>query len=210
MYWDEVWKIILATLASAGGISGLIIIAVKFSSNIIAERLSKKYELKMSEELERYKSNLDSKIYISKTKFDTEFNIYRELSKAFFNMVKDINIMIPNGSSTKPFDKDVREKQEKDSYSNAVSSVGIAQDILNGNAPLIPDNFIKEYNELLTLSKMQLYAFEQRWNVLYIASQAEKEKLGPEEYMRTGEIDQKLNELNNSIRDYLSKLDVLD
>ena len=210
MTWDEVWKIILASLASVGGVSGLIIIAIKFSSNIIAERLSKKYELKMSKELEKYKSNLDSKIYISKTKFDAEFNIYRELSKAFFHMVKDISIMIPYGFSTVPADETARKKHEENAHSNAVSSVVIAQDILNGNAPFIPDNFLKEYNELLKLSRMQINVFQERWNVLYLASQAEKESLSSEDYKRTGELNQKLNELNNSIREYLSKLDVLD
>lgn len=78
------WKdIILAVIASAGGIGGIIFLTIKFSANIIAERLEKKYTLKIDKELEKYKLSLESKIYISKTKFDTEFGIYRELSRTF-------------------------------------------------------------------------------------------------------------------------------
>lgn len=80
---DKILKIVLAVLASFGGISGIFFLVVKKSSEIIAERLKKKYDLKLNEELERYKANIDNKIYISKTKFDAEFDIYRRLSKVF-------------------------------------------------------------------------------------------------------------------------------
>lgn len=61
------WKdIILAVIASAGGIGGIIFLTIKFSANIIAERLDKKYTLKIDKELEKYKSSLESKIYIRK------------------------------------------------------------------------------------------------------------------------------------------------
>ena len=54
------WEIVLAVLASIGGISGLILIVIKFSSNIIADRLSKKYEMKLSKEMETYKANVEN------------------------------------------------------------------------------------------------------------------------------------------------------
>lgn len=38
MSWADIWKIILAALASVGGVAGLIVLAIKFASNIIAER----------------------------------------------------------------------------------------------------------------------------------------------------------------------------
>lgn len=211
MTWDDVWKIILAALTIVGGISGLILFVIKFSSNIIAKQLSKKYDLKLSMELEKYKSGLDNKIYFSKTKFDTEFNIYRELSKTFFQMVKNKSIMIPSGYSQVSADETARKEYEKRVHSNALSSVVLAQDItLNGSAPFIPDSFLKKYSEILKLSQMQLNVFEQRWNILYLAPQAEKGKIDIEDYKRTGEINQKLNESNNSIREYLSRLDVLE
>ena len=82
--WDELWKVVLGVVTSVGGIGVVIVAAVKFSSDIIAKRLEEKYTLKMNKELEKYRVGLDNKVYISKTKFDTEFAIYRELSKSFF------------------------------------------------------------------------------------------------------------------------------
>lgn len=93
---NDVWQIVLGVIASVGGIGGVILIIIKFSVNAIAKHLEERYSLKLNKELEYYKSSLDNKIYISKTKFDTEFGIYRELSKAFFEMVKNISIMIPS------------------------------------------------------------------------------------------------------------------
>lgn len=77
MSWEDVWKIILCAISSAGGIGIVIIAIIKFSASRIAEKLSKKYEMKLQKELEKYKSGFDNKIYISKTKFDIEFDLYR-------------------------------------------------------------------------------------------------------------------------------------
>ena len=41
-------QIAIAVVISAGGISGILLAVIKFSSNIIADKLSKKYELKLN------------------------------------------------------------------------------------------------------------------------------------------------------------------
>src|SRR5699024_9480977 len=126
--WDELWKIVLGVVASVGGVGVVIVAAVKFSANIIAKRLEEKYTLKMNKELEKYRVGLDNKIYISKTKFDTEFSIYKELSRSFFVMVRDITRMIPAGYAEYPADKEEREKYENMLYDNAMKSTVTAQD----------------------------------------------------------------------------------
>lgn len=88
-------QIAIAVVLSAGGISGIILAVIKFSSNIIAERLSKKYEFKFNKELEKYKTHLDSKIYITKAKFDKEFELYQELSRNFFFMIEKVHALYP-------------------------------------------------------------------------------------------------------------------
>lgn len=60
MSWADIWKIILAALASVGGVGGLIILVIKFSSNLIAERLSQKYQLSLQKELEKYKAGIEN------------------------------------------------------------------------------------------------------------------------------------------------------
>lgn len=207
---DNVWEIIISLVASVGGIGVIFTAVTYFSSNFVAERLQKKYDLKLNERFENYKANVENKKYISKTKFDAEFALYRSLSKAFFDMVKNISVMIPQGYTTVPADKEVRKKVDEEHYKTALSSVVTAQDELNSNAAFIPEKFYDAYEEIRKLCVLQLSEFEQRWNVLYLASQEEKETIPPEAYKRTGEINEKFKTLNNEIREYLDKLDVLE
>ena len=207
--WNELWKIVLGVVASVGGIGVVIVAAIKFSADIIAKRLEEKYTLKMNKELEKYRVGLDNKIYISKTKFDTEFSIYRELSRSFFVMVRDITHMIPAGYAEYPADKEEREKYENMLYDNALKSTVTAQDFLYSNIPFIPEEFEKAYLDVLGLCREQLGVFELRWNVGYLATDAEKRKFSREDYQRSRDIKEKYDALNKAVREYLSKLDVI-
>lgn len=210
MTWDDILKIVLGVIAGCGGISGVIILAVRFSANIIAKRLEEKYTLKLNKELEEYKSKLDNKNYISKTKFDVEFSIYRELSKVFFDMVKDVSIMIPIGTATYPADKKERDEYEHQLYVNAQKSTVVAQDKLNGETPFIPEPLWIMYDEILILCKLQLHTFERRWNVLVLDSAEGKKTFSHEDYARSNEINEKFKALNNEVRTYLSTLDIIE
>ena len=66
--WADIWKIVIAIIGSVGGSGAVIAFVVKFCSNIIAERLSQKYELKMSKEIYDKFSNLNDELreYLSK------------------------------------------------------------------------------------------------------------------------------------------------
>ena len=207
---SEIWQIVLGIVASIGGIGVIFSAVVAFTSNFIAQRLQKKYDLKLSGELEKYKADIGNKIYISKTKFDAEFALYRSLSKAFFDMVKNISVMIPQGYTTVPADKEERRKVDEEHYKIALSSVVIAQDELNGNAAFIPEKFYDQYEEIRKLCALQLTEFAERWNVGSFETQEEKETLSREAYKRTGEINDKFKALNNDIREYLNKLDVIE
>lgn len=203
------WEIVGGVIVSFGGVAGLVALILKFAGNMIAERLSKKYELKLNEALENQKSNLERKNYISKTRFDAEFQIYRELSKSFFDMTKEIGTMIPIGLVKVPSDKEAKEKYENDIYKNASNNVINAQDVLNQNAPFISKDFYEKYNEILQLCRQQICVFERRFDILNPMSRSEKETFSAKDYDRTHLIFQKLNDLNDSIREYLSKLDVI-
>lgn len=204
----DLWKIILAVVAAAGGYGAIIVAIVKFCSNIIAERLEKKYELKLSKELEKYKTMLENKNFISKTRFETEFNIYRDLSVAFFDMDARINALIPPGLSTILADKKAQEEVDKQNYFEANNATVTAQNTLYQNLPFIAEAFVSKYTELLSLSKTQLSVFSRRWNKSYLAK--DKDKLDIADYKRSTEIHNKLMDLNSEIRKYLQSLDVLD
>lgn len=206
----SILDIVLGVIAGVGGISGVIILGIKFSVNIITKRLEEKYTLKLSKELEKYKSNLNNTTYISKAKFDVEFAIYRELSKNFFEMVKDITIMIPSGYAKYPANKEECKEYENNLYKSACNSTIVAQDTLSGNIPFISQNFYEKYREILDLCFIQIDVFEERWNIFYLASQKEKETFDRDDYTRSREIKQKFEDLNKEIREYLKNLDTIE
>ena len=210
MDWDEIWKIILCAVGSAGGIGVIIVVSIKWSANIIANHLSKKYEVKVTKELEKYKTGLENKIYISKTKFDVEFALYRDLSKSFFAMVKDITRMIPAGLAYYPANKEDREKYENELYEKALASTVSAQDYLSSNIPFIPEYLYNQYEEILQLCRLQLGEFEERWNVYSDLTQEDKNRIPHEAFQRSRDIREKFDQLNKDLRKYLSSLDVID
>lgn len=202
-------EIVVGVLASFGGITGILILALKASSKIIIDRIEDRYKQKLNKELEKYKIILGNKTYISKTKFDTEFGIYRELSKSFCDMVKEISVLIPSGLTYTLANEEARKKAESEQYIKAMNSTVKAQDTLNSNIPFISEEIYKGYNNILSLCKTQLNVFAQRWNVLYMAPQYEKENLSLDDYNRTDNINKEFDKLNNLIRKYLSNLDVI-
>ena len=81
-------------------------------------------------------------------------------------------------------------------YDKAAKSTIAAQGVLNSNIPFIPENLYEKYEEIIGLCRVQLGVFEDRWNVLYFASQEEKETFSREDYHRSREISKKFKELN--------------
>ena len=199
-----------ALIVSAGGVGGIIIAVISFSSNIISERLAAKYEAKLEHTLEKYKTELTKKSYVSKIRFHEEFRIYKDLSKEFSLAVKHISIMIPVGYTTVPSNEEDRKKQEEKNFFDANNAVVSAQDTLYANGAFISKDLYEKYNEILKLCGMQLSAFTKRYIVSYMAPKSEKECFKDEDYERTSDINSKWNSLNDEVRIYLSNLEVLD
>ena len=162
MSWSDVVGIVITAIASVGGIGAIIVWIIKFLANKIAERISKNFQETLDEKLEKYKSELSKKEYVSKTKFDTEFILYRELSSAFAEMVKCVSILIPSGLTKVPSDKKERLNYEKKCYESASPAFIKAQDTLNANIPFITEDIYEGYKELLALALMQLNEYEQQ------------------------------------------------
>ena len=206
----EISQIAAAAIVSAGGIGGIIIGVVSFSANKIADRMDKKFQASLDKQLEKYKSDLSKKEYVSKTKFDTEFALYRELSLNFADIVKSINKLIPQGITKVPANREERLKYEKKCYESACPAVAKAQDALNSNIPFISEEICNGYEELLHLAILQLDEYEERFNVLDLKPQQKKESFSSDAYKRTREINEKWKKLNNTIRAYISNLDVME
>ena len=158
MSWGDVWKIVLASIASMGGIGVVVFGVIKFAGNHIAERLARKYELKLSKELEAFKGARDKKVYISKTRFDAEFQIYRELSGSFFKLLKDCSFVHQKGRYVPSNVDNINEyikREDIKCYNAFVSSMVEAQDMLYKNSPFIEEGFNKMFVEILELCRKQ-------------------------------------------------------
>lgn len=207
MDFSQIASIATACIVSAGGVGGVAMAVIKFTSNIIADKISAKYENKLKQALEKYKTELSKKEYVSQVRFDAEFEIYRTLSKEFSTAVKNISLMIPDGIAYSPADEEKRTEYENKIYVDANNAVVVAQDVLYANGAFISEELYNKYNEILTLCSQQLNAFQRRYNVF---SQKKKESYTDKEYERTTTIKEKWLDLNNCVREYISKLEVID
>lgn len=94
MEWRKIAEIAITCIASVGGISAIIVWVIKVLSDSIADRLSKKYQLQLDKEIEKYKSILSKKEYVSKTRFEAEYRMYQEIS------VKNISVVYCAGEAS--------------------------------------------------------------------------------------------------------------
>lgn len=171
----------------------------------IRDFVAKKIQLSFDKALENKKTLNERKNYISKHRFDLEFTIYQELSKAFFHAVVDISELFPI-IAIRPADKDEREKCEETIYQKALQSCIDAQNVLFENAPFISENLFDKFDEIIKLCKKQLFEHAQQ----KIDDSPLDQKSRIDNCNRTKDINEKLRELNNQIREYLSNLDTLD
>ena len=208
MSWSDIWKIILTALASVGGVAGLIVLAIKFASNIIAERLSQKYELRLQKELEAFKSTLTKKEYVSKARFDVEFKIYRELSQVFSEAIEGVHGIIPYGEAYYPVNDDERKDYEQQSFIEFAKASYQAQKSLFSNAPFISKDIYDKFEEIMCLIRTQSEVYNEAYLVTTV-SNAEG-KITDEDGRRTALIDEKFELLTDEIRTYLSGLEILE
>lgn len=207
----SVGEIVVGVITAFGGCATIIVGVIHYLSEIIADRLSRKYELKLSKELEKYKSMLDNKIYISKAKFDIELEIYRNLSSSFYNMVRATTKMIPGSNDVFLVDEELVPKQPAELYEIAKQTIIDAQNVLRSNIPFIPDNIYKKYNSLLKECMMVLedYAIPILDSLIEDKDTA-KQQLPDGISTRCNKIRTMFDEINQTTRLYLSKLDVLE
>ena len=120
MELQQVWVTASAIIASVGGSGAIICAVAKFFSDRIANRLEAKFQQKLEKEMEEYKTQLENKRYITQTQFDVEFEIYRKISKAFFELFVKLSTVSDKElyeSSVKELD---RMQYEKDMYHKIV------------------------------------------------------------------------------------------
>ncbi len=131
-------------LEIAGGTTVVALLFGKFAVNKTVDILDKRYDEKMSERLESRKAQLGKKEYISKTRFDTEFKIYQELSEKHISAVYNAGeaVLVARGM----YGSDMNRYDE---FTNRVcNSLNDAEISLKKYAPFISQEIYEKYKEL--------------------------------------------------------------
>ena len=188
---DIIMEVALACVISAGGIGGIIIAVVKLSVASIEKRFERKY----TEKFAVFKSDIDKKQYISQVRFDAEFEIYKQLSRKYGELVLQIMVKASNIDKYKLDDMQDKEMGEI----NYLAYQAVSE--LYSSAPFIQEDI---YNDFLNIYEMSRKLLVQ-WGEEQKSSTNETKN----DVCEANEIYQKYNDTIVKVREYTSKLEGL-
>jgi hypothetical protein len=147
----------------------------------------------------------DGKNYISKTRFDTEFKLYQDLSESVLTMTGDIDLLFPTDFDLLPHDETQKAAKIEDRAQNAGQSVTVAGKTIKRYAPFVPKNLFENLNELVAKCKRQLYWYDR----LVVQEPTPELALEQENCIkRATEIVAGQSEFMEAMRKYIESLDV--
>lgn len=184
-----IMEVALACVISAGGIGGIIIAVVKLSVASIEKRFERKY----TEKFAVFKSDIDKKQYISQVRFDAEFEIYKQLSRKYGELVLQIMVKASNIDKYKLDDMQDKEMGEI----NYLAYQAVSE--LYSSAPFIQEDI---YNDFLNIYEMSRKLLVQ-WGEEQKSSTNETKN----DVCEANEIYQKYNDTIVKVREYTSKLE---
>lgn len=186
---DIIMEVALAFVISAGGIGGIIIAVVKLSVASIEKRFERKY----TEKFAVFQSDIDKKQYISQVRFDAEFEIYKQLSRKYGELVLQIMVKASNIDKYKLDHMQDKEMGEI----NYLAYQAVSE--LYSSAPFIQEDI---YNDFLNIYEMSRKLLVQ-WGEEQRSSTNETKN----DVCEANEIYQKYNDTIVKVREYTSKLE---
>lgn len=186
---DIIMEVALACVISAGGIGGIIIAVVKLSVASIEKRFERKY----TEKFAVFQSDIDKKQYISQVRFDAEFEIYKQLSRKYGELVLQIMVKASNIDKYKLDHMQDKEMGEI----NYLAYQAVSE--LYSSAPFIQEDI---YNDFLNIYEMSRKLLVQ-WGEEQRSSTNETKN----DVCEANEIYQKYNDTIVKVREYTSKLE---
>ena len=212
MNWADVLKIVSAAMLSVGGAGGIIVIVVKFASTQIEKRLEQKYAQKLEKELEKYKSLLGEKTYVTKARFDTEFQAFKDINKEIFDVTSTyiayangLNEALTNGD----FGYFERSMTQNELSRKTVNLMDLRSSI-EINAAFLETDILDKYLEIqgLCIEKSRHFAqcLEEAGEVKPLDAYSEDLRVINQ---RTNTIKQKTTEVYGLIRNYLDSITVI-
>ena len=146
--------------------------------------------------IEKYEN--ESKLHISKRRFDTAFEIYKELCEKFVTMVSDVLNLFPAGLYYEPKDEKSRFDYYHTLYKRCNESIHLSNLAINKYACFIDKAM---YNEFIELQKLCVY----QTNLFFsyrILNQTDNKIT--ECYKRTTEIGGRVDMLMDKLREHIS------
>ena len=204
----EFWKTIAGIMVSLGGGTFIVMALSSWLGKVWADRLMRRETAKFREELERLTKQLERKNYVSKVRFDAEFAIYRDLSAAFFEMVRFQNNLFVFTECT-PDDPEEQKKYYIAKLDECGKAYNHASTQLYRNAPFIEENIYERFKSILDAVKLQLFHYPTYWIDEHRFEFIHKSKDEYQEcYRRTETINEEMDKLILDLRAYLKSLDV--
>lgn len=206
---NEIWSIAGAIIASVGG-AGIIICAVAgFISMRLANQIDSKIKNGLDKELEEYKAKIEQCRYTTKAQFDREFELYHQLSEAFFSMIVKLSSFTNRDYSTEIVSKAHAEISINEIV-NMINKTSDAQNKLYANAAFIPLDIFKLYDEIMNNAQTLFWRYQERAEQCMIKKQEIKDIIEEEDKQLMDVIDSQYKELNNKLRVYLDTLSIIE
>lgn len=156
--------------------------------------------------IERIKAKNDSKLYMSKSQYDLELNVYREISKKLYGLIVHLTT-IYSDNHYKQQNEEKDKTSEVKTYVELVNSIADVQDILYENAPFIPEHIFSKYDEVFQQAKEQFWIYQK--DVKMFAESGTKPSITAESRERVDRIETMYNCVNNELRKYLSSVSLI-
>lgn len=218
MDWESAWKIVGTAVMSVGGAGAIIAAVTKYAANHLSEKMLKKYDAKLSKDLEQYKHELELETekyrkksenlnFVTQKQYDTEHSAYQAL---FDNIVKFSRCTSALYPVFEPAYANEEEKRERNrqKYNAYVDAYNEFSYILEKYAPFIPETHYDMFVEIRDMAREIgcMYDFYK----IYTEPGFSKEALQDtrENTYKTADFNAKISEAKKTIRDYLASLRV--
>ena len=218
MDWDTVLTIIGATFFSVGSAGAIIAACVKFAANHISEKMVRKYDAKLSKDLESYKHELEIETekykqraerltFVTQKQFDTEFLAYQVIFDNLFSFSAHTAKLYPTFDSV-PADEEERKEVYTKRYLDYRESFNRFSEALEKNAPFVP----KKHYELFDGLRQRAHELGCMYPDVRICGDPiyaeDYKEIAKENYQRTREFKNEILNAQDTIRDYLATLKI--
>lgn len=223
---SEIFETVSAVLLSLGGGGALVVGLSSWLGKVWANRILEDEKFLHQKELEHYKSemvkrlnslnvNNEKALYISKSQYDMEFNIYKDIWAKLFDVIASTKSLYPiyenvptSQEKRKEYD-DIKYKRFIDTYNDYIKTI-------NYYAPFYRDDFYNDFIEIRDLcieigSIFKTYTYDVHNNETF--KLVRDSKITSEERKKVyieipKKIDLKEKEIRKNIREYLLSLQI--